>query len=93
MDKNKTLIINENLIEGKKGASIQRDALAMWPWKYEIMSPDKIAKLIREQDSRYLLLIPVLSDMTASIEVYDLACLRLVASVGGNAMFKNYWGT
>jgi hypothetical protein len=90
-DKNKTLIINENSIEGKKGASIQRDALAAWPWKYEIMSLEKIAKLIREQNNHYLLLIPILSDMTADIEVYDLACLRSVAAVGGNAMFKNYW--
>jgi hypothetical protein len=89
-DIKKILLINENLVEGKKGASIQRDALAAWPGKYELMSPEKIAKFIRERNNQYLLLTPLISDASAGIILYDLATMKEIAFYGRNGILKGW---
>ncbi|OQP52798.1 hypothetical protein A4H97_24160 [Niastella yeongjuensis] len=79
------------MIEGKRGASIESSVSDAWPWKYELMSSEKVTKLIQEQDSHYLLLIPMVSDIAAKIEVYDLASMRSIIAIEGSAGLKKYW--
>ncbi|MBO9562473.1 MAG: hypothetical protein J7621_06845 [Niastella sp.] len=90
--KEKILLVNENLVKGnKRSNSFQEGALAAWPWKYELMSPEKIASLIRARDSRYLLITPVLSDASAYIVVHDLASMKQLAIRGRSAIMGLPW--
>lgn len=90
--KEKILLVNENLVKGnKKSESFRDGALGAWPWKYELMSPEKIASLIRARDSRYLLLTPVLSDAQAFVAVHDLASMKKLAVTGRGAIMGLPW--
>lgn len=89
-DKSKILAINEKLVNGK-GSSIDQAALALWPWKYELMSPEKIATLIQEKNSQYMLLTPTLSDDNSSVTIHDLASMRVVARTYKNNVMREHW--
>jgi hypothetical protein len=90
--KDKILLINENSVKGKKRfESIRESALAAWPWKYELMSPEKIATMIRDRDTRYLLLTAVLSDAGAAVTVHDLASMKQLAVRGRSAIMGLPW--
>jgi hypothetical protein len=90
--KEKILLINKNLMNGQnKYAAIRGDAMAAWPWKYELMPPDQIGQLIRQRDSRYLLLTPVLSDGAAFMVVHDLESMKVVAVYSRTAVMGLPW--
>jgi hypothetical protein len=90
IDKRKILVINEKLVEGK-GSSIDRESLAAWPWKYELMSPEKIAILIRERNNQYVLLTPTLSDANSCVTIHDLASMRVVATASKFNIMREHW--
>jgi hypothetical protein len=54
----KILVVNSDLVNAKKmlNRCIDMEALAAWPGKYELLSPDEISKLVRDRDERYMLL-------------------------------------
>ena len=87
-NKQKILAVNNELVNAKKmrDRCIDMEALAAWPGKYELLSPDKISKLVRNRDENYLLITPVLTGLASFVALYDLASMRLV---GTNQNRKN----
>jgi hypothetical protein len=92
-NKQKILAVNIELVNGtKKQRGIDVEALAGWPGKYELLSSDKIAELVRNRDERYMLLTPVLAELAGYVQLHDLASMRVIATLhNGKTVFRTPW--
>lgn len=79
--KQKILLVKEDYFHSVKkshDAVIKKGAFESYAWKYEILSEEKIKKLIEEKDERYALFCTIVTDDGAVMTIYDLATAEII---------------